>query len=979
MFFALGCHLAFSQVNLHVDSWTTAEGLPQNSVRALVRTSDGYLWMGTFEGLARFDGVDFTVFDMVNTPELKSNYVRALIEDKEKNLWIGIDGGGLVKYANGHFRYFSKADGFVSNNVTSLVEDRQGRIWIGAEDGGLSVFENGHFTNFSTVQGLCDENVWAVEEDGEGNIWIGTDSCLSKWRNGKFETLKTDDGLSGNNIKALGKSSGGGVWIGSDGGLDLYQNGNFVRFAAQKDLAGKPVEALWEDNEKNLWIGTIKNGLFRFAVSDQNQAELIGADDEGIEAIYQDADNQLWVGTALNGLRKYQRPRIQTFNDFNSKALGYVGAVYGDSSDRLWFGTPGGLRQIENGVIRDLSLSDKIPGNVRTITEDASGNVWVGGNGIYRYDAGKFTHFTAEDGLSTNFVFSMIGDRAGNVWIGTYDGLNLFKDGKFTVFRKKDGLVDDYILSLFVDRAGAVWIGTREGVSRFQDGKFTNWTTADGLGNNRIFAFYEDRDGAMWIGTSSGGLSRFKDGKLTTISSRDGLYDSLAFAILEDKHGDFWMSGNKGIYRASRAELNDFADGRISSVNSFSYGTEDGMISRECNGANPAGWKTRDGSLWFPTIAGLVKIDTTKQNLAAPSVLIENVQIDGEKQLLSDVLEINPNQENTEIKFTAISWARPKQIKFKYQLEGLDKDWVDVGTRRTAYFSRLPAGEYTFRIIADNGDGVWNTEGKSLKIKVLPPFYRTWWFFALISLAVFFAVYSVFKYRINRVEKARRLQETFSRKLLASQEQERQRIAGELHDTIGQSLLIIKNRVALAQMDIDEKETVEDQLSELSQSAGAAIEECREIAYNLRPYQISRFGLSKTLHGIFMRINEITRIEAAAEIENIDGLLSAEAEINVYRIVQECVNNIIKHSAASVARLEIKRDGAEITMQIKDDGKGFQPTTETAEKRDGGGFGLIGIAERVKMLGGAIEIDSAPGKGTIIKIKFNADLQNNGK
>ena len=483
----------------------------------------------------------------------------------------------------------------------------------------------------------------------------------------------------------------------------------------------------------------------------------------------------------------------------------------------------------------------------------------------------------------------------------------------------------------------------------------------------------------MWIGTSSGGLSRLKDGKISTITSRDGLYDSLAFAIIEDGRGNLWMSGNKGIYRASLSELNDFADGRIKSVNSFSYGTEDGMISRECNGANPAGWRTIDGSIWFPTIAGLVKVDTTEQNLKPPAVLIEQVQIDGKIQPDNALLEINPEQENTEIKFTAISWARPKQIKFKYQLAGLDKDWIDVGTRRTAYFSRLPAGEYTFRVIADNGDGVWNTEGKSLQIKVLPPFYQTWWFFALIAFAIFIAAYAFFRYRINQVEKARRLQEVFSRRLLASQEQERQRIAGELHDTIGQSLLIIKNRVALAQMDIDEKETVEDQLSELSQSAGAAIEECREIAYNLRPYQISRFGLSKTLHGIFMRINEITEIEAEAKIENIDGLLSAEAEINVYRIVQECVNNIIKHSGAASALLSIKRDGEEITVLIRDNGKGFPAQRETAEKKNGG-FGLIGIAERVKMLGGAIEIDSATERGTVVRVKFRRDfLQNNGK
>ncbi len=317
-----------SQSKLHTESWTTADGLPQNSVRAIVRTSDGYLWMGTFEGLARFDGVNFTVFDMVNTPELKSNYVRALIEDKDKNLWIGIDGGGLVKYSNGHFQRFSSADGFMSNNVTSLVEDRRGRIWIGAEDGGLSVFDAGKFTSYTTANGLCDENVWAVEEDAEESVWIGTDSCLARLQNGKFETFTTSNGLSGNNIKAIRRSANGGVWIGSIGGLDLFRNGRFERFDAQQNFSDKSVQWLREDGDKNLWIGTQKNGLFRLSVSELNKAESIGKAEEEIQAIYHDSDDQLWVGTALSGLKKYQRPRIQSFNDFKGAALGYVAPIY---------------------------------------------------------------------------------------------------------------------------------------------------------------------------------------------------------------------------------------------------------------------------------------------------------------------------------------------------------------------------------------------------------------------------------------------------------------------------------------------------------------------------------------------------------------------------------------------------------------------------------------------------------------------------
>ncbi len=332
-------------------------------------------------------------------------------------------------------------------------------------------------------------------------------------------------------------------------------------------------------------------------------------------------------------------------------------------------------------------------------------------------------------------------------------------------------------------------------------------------------------------------------------------------------------------------------------------------------------------------------------------------------------IEIQPGQENLEIDYTGLSFIKPEQVRFRYRLENLDDDWTEAGTRRTAFYPYLPPGTYTFRVTAANSDNVWNETGATISITVVPPFYQRWYLIAVCAALALFVFYAIYRARVSQLERARLAQEEFSRKLLASQEQERQRIASELHDTLGQSLLIIKNRVALAQTDVDERETVEEQLSELSHSAAAAIEECREIAYNLRPYQISRFGLSKTLYGIFMRLNEVTQIRATAEIDDIDGVLSPEAEINIYRIVQETVNNIIKHSAASEALLAVKRGDNEITILIEDDGRGFlQSSVKTNGK---GGFGLMGIAERVKMLHGIYEIESAPESGTRIRIKFD--------
>jgi signal transduction histidine kinase len=318
-------------------------------------------------------------------------------------------------------------------------------------------------------------------------------------------------------------------------------------------------------------------------------------------------------------------------------------------------------------------------------------------------------------------------------------------------------------------------------------------------------------------------------------------------------------------------------------------------------------------------------------------------------------------------------------------VEGLDREWVEAGTRRTAYYSHLPPGDYLFRVTAANSDGVWNGEGQSLAVIVLPPFYRTWWFLTLSAIGVTGLVLLGYRSRIAQLKRAQAAQQAFSRRLIESQESERQRIAAELHDSLGQSLLIIKNRAFLASSSLDDKEEAKEQLDEISSSATQAIEEAREIAYNLRPFQLDRFGLTRTLEAIFIKSSDTSGIQFSAEVEPIDGLCSKETEIGIYRIVQESVNNILKHSRATEAKLWIERNGREVQIRIEDNGQGFsvaeRPTGEASAARTGhsqsangnlpsGGFGLIGMAERARMLGGVYTIDSGPGQGTVITVKL---------
>ena len=383
----------------------------------------------------------------------------------------------------------------------------------------------------------------------------------------------------------------------------------------------------------------------------------------------------------------------------------------------------------------------------------------------------------------------------------------------------------------------------------------------------------------------------------------------------------------------------------------------------------PAGVRTRDGRLWFPTQGGVPVIDPTRVKTAVqpPPVLLEQVVINNEPFHPRDAVRILPGQEVLEIQYTGISLTSPEQVNFRYKLEGLDADWTPVGTRRSAYYSHLPPGEYTFRVVAANRDGVWNTQGASIKIVVVPPFWRTWWFL-ILGLLVMAGIVVMFYYRrISGLQKAHAAQEAFSRKLIASQEHERARIAAELHDSLGQNLLIIKNRAFMARNRIADHNAALAQLDEISATASLAVEEVREIARNLRPYQLDRLGLTLALKAILEKISDSSAIEFNADIEPLDGLLSSEAEINLYRIVQEAISNIIKHSAATHAQVQIKREGRRLLVRIADNGRGF--TAESADNlQNGGGFGLASIRERARILRGVCAINSAPGQGTIIQI-----------
>ncbi|MGH7176570.1 MAG: ligand-binding sensor domain-containing protein, partial [Tepidisphaeraceae bacterium] len=668
----------------------------------------------------------------------------------------------------------------------------------------------------------------------------------------------------------------------------------------------------YEDREGNLWLGTNGQGLYRVrkqAITTYSKPQ--GLVDRNVYPIYQDRAGAIWIGAWQSGLSRLRDGSFTNYTVRDGLASGLVTALYEDRAGRLWVGA----HHDHNGGLRILKLGQD----------------------------GRFTTVGNQSGQGgqilpdRTLVSAIHEDRAGALWFGTTRGLARYQAGVSTIYTEKDGLAGDDVRVIIEDAAGQLWIGAYGGLTRLKDGQFTGWTERDGLPSNNVRALYQDREGVLWIGTYDGGLGRFKDGRFTRYTTRDGLFNNGVFQILEDARGRFWISSNRGIYRVRKEELNEFAAGQRREITSIAYGRSDGMLNVECNGGlQPAGIKARDGRLWFPTQDGAAVIDPEAMpaNPQPPPVIIESFLLDNAPVVFDREVRIQPNQENFEIQYTALSFINAENLRFKYKLEGLDHDWIDAGTRRTAYYPHVPPGDYTFRVIAANSDGVWNNEGKSLRVVVLPPFYRTWWFLSLAALGVGAAVWLSFRSRVAQLRRehaareafSRQMldaQENFSRRLIESQEAERKRIAAELHDGLGQNLIVIKSWAALGLTQLDPDALVREQFDEISATAVQSLNDVREIIYNLRPYQLDSIGLSNTIKFMLEQLAAASGISFMIEVAPLDKVFSPEAEVIFYRVVQECANNIVKHSRATEATVLIEREARAVHVTIEDNGRGF--------------------------------------------------------
>ena len=716
------------------DVWNTKHGLPQSSVEAILQTHDAYLWLCTQEGLVRFDGTRFAVFDTLNTPALHHNRVYALFEDRDRNLWIGTEAGGVARMKDGAFKSYAGAPGMPGDAVRAITQDAAGAIWVGTAQG-LARLEGETFRTYTEADGLPDKSVRALAVGPDGVLWVGTLRGLARVAGGRVEKVRL--GAPGTEVLALWADPDGTLWAGTGGGVIRMRADGLRTFGRRDGLPGR-VQALWRDRDGSLWIGVEHGGLARLVGERLTRLSVEdGLANDMVLAIREDREGNLWVGTQDGGLTRLAGGKFVTYTKREGLAGKIVWPLFGDREGNLWIGTNGGgLSRMKDGVIRNFTTADGLSSNaVQSLAQDARGALWIGtrGGGLDRLEDGRFTNYSTPD-LPGDSVSALLADRDGSLWVGTRgQGLARFRDGAFQRYGPADGLPDDTIHFIHQDRHGTVWLATDGGgLVEHRDGAFRAYTMQDGLPTDIVNTMHEDAEGTLWIGTYGGGVVRFRDGAFRAFSTAEGLFDNAIFHILEDDAGFLWISCNKGVFRVRKQDLHDVAEGRIEKVQSIAYGTEDGMKNRECNGANqPAGWRTADGRLWFPTIEGVVTVDPSKlpTNPVAPRVVVDEVAADKDVFPPGQRSVFPPTTEAFEFRYSAVSFSSPERVRFRYKLEGLDREWVEAGTRRTAYYTRIPPGQYRFVVSAANEDGLWNEEGAAVPLRLRPFFYTTGWFY----------------------------------------------------------------------------------------------------------------------------------------------------------------------------------------------------------------------------------------------------------
>jgi signal transduction histidine kinase/ligand-binding sensor domain-containing protein len=897
-----------------VDSWTAengpGKGPPDNEIISVVQTHDGYLWLGTLHGLVRFDGIHFTLFDVMNTPGLAGDEVVFLFEDRRTNLWVGTESAGLSLINNGVITNFAGDTAGTGRKVMNAEEDASGDIWFYTSAGLLQYHGGGmsfHPAVWRAYMGPLQK--WEIKRKMFGPF---------PWGNSLVTSAVEDQG--GNLF--VGTLGMGIFWCGADG--------TFQRVGTEQGLSSDYVLSLCLDDEGNVWVGTDGNGLDRIKRKTFDAAAEFHP--WAAQSLAEDNHGGLWTAFNARGLSYRATNSVQ---DFGIGQASNAWTVLVDKKQRVWAGTLGeGLFQLQDNHFQHATGAIILGLNIFALSEARDGQLWAGTqNGLGNFDGQNWKRFTTRDGLSENSVRAIAEDAGGNLWVGTERrGLNLFKDGKFTSYHADGG----------------------------------------GLPGDDISCLHLETNGVLWVGTGGHGLARLENGKWARYGSTNGLVSDSINYITEDAAGYLWIGSNEGLMRIPKQSLNDFAAGATNVISCRTYGKADGLPTRECSaGSQPAICRTADGRLWFPTSKGLASVNPAdlKTNLQPPRVLIESALVDGNEQKTNRLdsawtpsVTIPPGGEELEIHYTALNFSAPELVRFKCWLENHETSWSAASDERVARYPKLPPGQYHFHVQACNEDNVWSSpDAVVLSVIVQPQFWQTSWFRAVAIVFILGIVAAIVRY-ISTQKLQRQLQSLQQREAL---ERERARIARDLHDQLGANLTQVALLGEMAEADKDAPAEIELHAQQISQTARETTRSLDEIVWAVNPANDTLDGLINYAGKYAQEYLALAGLRCRADLSAQLPAISIPPEVrhNVFLAFKEAVHNVVKHAQATEARIRLRLEPEKFILEVEDNGRGMENQAAPQNRN-----GLRNMKKRMDDINGGFSIGPAAENGTIVRL-----------
>jgi ligand-binding sensor domain-containing protein/signal transduction histidine kinase len=962
-----------------VDVWSTKEGLPQNSVISVIQTGDGYLWLGTLNGLVRFDGNRFTVFNQNNTPGLNSDRIVYLFEDSHTNLWVGTDTAGVALVQDGKVKSFDIGRAGHEGRLLSACEDATGAVWLYTADAHLGRYQNGKLEilnlNFNSPA-ICR----MIIAEKSGPLWIGEYGVGEPWgqifsfqpSNFHPPALPIDQLIRVEKLDFILAEQRTGSW--------RLINGRVQKWNAtqpEKDFGPYPwgnatVTSACEARDGNLIVGTLGAGVFWYEADGKCRqiSKEQGLSSALVLSLCMDREGNLWVGTDGEGLDRIKRKIFDIPAEHHSWV---VQSISGDEFGGLWtaFNAHGVTYWFTNSA-QDFGVGRG--SNAWTVLVDRKQQVWVGtlGEGLFQFQTDHFQPVPGVEILGQQ-IFALLEDHAGQLWAGAQNGLARWNGQGWKIYTTHDGLSENIVRAIAEDAEGNLWIGTEsQGLNFLKAGKFISIQAAgNGLPGNDISCLYLDRDGVLWVGTSGHGLARFYKGKWTRYSTDNGLASNSIDYIIEDSAGCLWIGSNAGLMRIQKQSLNEFAGGTALLISCRTYVETDGLPTRECSaGSQPAACRTRDGRLWFPTTKGLVLVNPAdlKPNRQPPLVMIESVHVGGREQKTNrfspawrQSVTIPPGHEQLEIHYTALNFPAPREVQFKYRLEGHETAWTEAGDTRVAYYNKVPPGNYRFHVIACNEDRVWNETGDVLEVAVQPQFWQTWWFRAAVILCLVGTVVAVVRY-LSTQKLRRRLQLLEQQEAL---EKERSRIARDLHDQLGANLTQVALLSEMAEADKNSPAEIESHAQQISQTARETTRSLDEIVWAVDPSNDTLEGLTNYVCKYAQEYLALAGLRYRAEVPVQLPAITIPPEVrhNVFLAFKEAVNNVVKHAQASEVRVRLQLQPGNFALSIEDNGRGMGGRDANATPARNG---LRNMRKRMEDIHGEFSINPGTGGGTIV-------------